>query len=221
MRDSTGVAAGSIPAEGQLAGPPPRRGRPPSTTRSDLERLALDLFVSRGFEQTTVDDIATRAGIGRRTFFRYFASKNDVPWGDFDQNMNRMRALLAALPSDLAVLDAVREAVLDFNRVDDAESPWLRRRMRLILTVPTLQAHSMIRYAQWRQVVAEFAAERLRQHPTGLLPQAVAWAALGVSIAAYEQWLADPDAELAVLLDLAYRRLAAGFEPSIAALGTG
>ncbi|MCQ0020665.1 TetR family transcriptional regulator [Actinomadura madurae] len=59
----------------------PRVGRRPRTSRGELERVALRLFAERGFEETTVDDIASAAGIGRRTFFRYYGSKNDVVWG--------------------------------------------------------------------------------------------------------------------------------------------
>jgi AcrR family transcriptional regulator len=55
-----------------------RSGRPRATSRADLERLGFELFGQKGFDETTVDDIATGAGIGRRTFFRYFASKNDL-----------------------------------------------------------------------------------------------------------------------------------------------
>jgi mycofactocin system transcriptional regulator len=202
-------------------GPGRRRGRPPSTSRAQIERLAITMFLDRGFDETTVDEIALQAGIGRRTFFRYFSSKNEVPWGDFDANISRMRGLLRELPADRGVLDALREAVLDFNRVDAREAPWLRRRIRLILTVPALQAHSMLKYGQWRQAVAEFAAERLGTDPADLVPQAVGWAALGVSIAAYEQWLAHPETELADLLDHAYRQLAIGFDEGASVLAAG
>jgi len=199
---------------------PRRRGRPPSTSRDEIEHLAIELFARHGFDATTVDDIAAEAGIGRRTFFRYFASKNDIAWGDFSSGLARMRQLLADLPGDLPLMDALRAGVLDFNQVDAAEAPWLRRRMRLILTVPALQAHSMIKYAEWRQVVAEFVAARTGERPAGLVPQAVGWAALGVSIAAYEQWLEDPDADLAELLDGAYHGLAVGFDtPSLGVRG--
>ncbi|MGH1553997.1 TetR family transcriptional regulator [Streptomyces sp. L7] len=61
-----------------------------------LERLGFDLFARHGFDRTTVDDIAAAAGIGRRTFFRYFASKNDLVWGDFEGQLVRLRELLDA-----------------------------------------------------------------------------------------------------------------------------
>ncbi|MDT7653925.1 MAG: TetR/AcrR family transcriptional regulator, regulator of mycofactocin system, partial [Pseudonocardiales bacterium] len=74
------------------------------TSRSEIEHIALDLFSERGFDTTTVDDIAAAARIGRRTVFRYYASKNDIPWGAFDEQLDRMRRTFAALPTDLPVM---------------------------------------------------------------------------------------------------------------------
>lgn len=186
------------------------RGRRPVTSRSEIEHIALDLFARRGFEATTVDDIAAAAGIGRRTVFRYFPSKNDIPWGAFDDQLGRMRATFAGLAPDLPLMAGVRVAVLDFNRVDPEEQPWHRSRLRLILNTPALEAHSTLRYAAWRQVVADHAADRLRLPPDGLVPQTIGHASLGVALAAYECWLRS-DAELADLLDAAFRALERGF----------
>ncbi|GDY31681.1 mycofactocin system transcriptional regulator [Gandjariella thermophila] len=177
--------------------------------------MAFDLFAARGFDRTTIDDIARAAGIGRRTFFRYFPSKNDIAWGAFDEHLDRLRAFLRSRPAETPLMDAIREALLDFNRVDPAEVPWHRRRMELILRVPALQAHSTLRYAAWRAVIAEFVGRRLGQPADALAPQAIAYATLGVAVAAYEQWLRDEDADLGALLDAAMRELAAGFAGSL------
>ncbi len=184
-----------------------RPGRPSVTSRTELERRALELFAAQGFEATTVDDIATAAGIGRRTFFRYFASKNDAVWGDFDQGLADLRERFAASDPAQPLLDALRDAVLDFNRFDPTEVPWHRDRMALILGVPALQAHSTLRYAAWREVVAEFAAARLGVGVGELLPQLIAHCCLAAALTAYEQWLADPEADLPDLLDRALRAL--------------
>jgi mycofactocin system transcriptional regulator len=191
-----------------MAGEP---GRKRSTTSEELEHIAFGLFAAKGFEQTTIDDIAAAAGIGRRTFFRYFPSKNDVPWGMFEQELERMRVRLKACPPQVPLMDAIREALVDFNTVAPEQIPLHRRRMELILRVPALLAHSTLRFAAWRAVVAEFAAERTGLPPEDLAPQAIAHAVLGVAVAAYERWLDDPGADLGTLLDSAMRQLAAAF----------
>jgi TetR/AcrR family transcriptional regulator, regulator of mycofactocin system len=185
----------------------PRIGRAPATTHGELSHIALALFLERGFEETTVDDIVSAAGIGRRTFFRYFRSKNDLPWGDFDRLLDSMRAHLDALPHDLPLRDALRLAVVEFNRFPPDEIPVHRERMWLLLNVPSLMAHSTLRYTEWRQVIAEFVAARLGDRADALEPQAVAWACLGLCLAAYEQWLAHDDADLLALIDEAFLRL--------------
>lgn len=183
----------------------PRMGRTPSTTHAELSHLALRLFMDRGFDATTIDDIAREAGIGRRTFFRYFPSKNDLPWGEFDELLERMRAHLAAMPDDVPLMEQLRRSILEFNRVPEPEWEYHRRRMELLLHVPTLLAHSTLRYASWRQVVAEHVARRLALPEHDLIPQTMAWTCLGVCLAAYEQWLAHDDAMLIDLLDEAFR----------------
>ncbi|MDX6340584.1 MAG: TetR/AcrR family transcriptional regulator, regulator of mycofactocin system [Trebonia sp.] len=173
--------------------------------------MAFALFAARGFDATTVDEIAAAAGIGRRTFFRYFPSKNDIPWGAFEDELERMRVRLKACPPEVPLADAIRVALIDFNRVAPAQVPLHRRRMELILRVPTLLAHSTLRFAAWRAVVAEFAAERTGRRADDLAPQAIAHAVLGVAIAAYEHWLDDPGSDLPALLDDAMRQLTGAF----------
>jgi TetR/AcrR family transcriptional regulator, regulator of mycofactocin system len=191
-------------------GAPVQLGRRRITTRAELEHVAFELFERQGYEGTTVDDIASAAGIGRRTFFRYFASKNDVPWGNFAAELDRMRAWLAGCPADTPLMDAIRLAIVDFNTVPAEDLVWHRRRMRLILDVPVLMSHSMLRFAEWRQVIADYVAERTGVPSCALLPQTIAYASLGVAIAAYEQWL-HADGDLTTLLDDAMRGLAASF----------
>ncbi|MET9856590.1 mycofactocin system transcriptional regulator [Streptomyces sp. NPDC006450] len=184
-----------------------RVGRKPLTSRAELERQALRLFAERGFDDVTVDDIAAAAGIGRRTFFRYYKSKNDAVWGDFESELHWMRSSLAAFPPQAPVMDVLREAIVAFNHLDPAQVPWHRARMRLILEVPALQAHSTLRYADWRAVVSEYVAARLGQPQDALIPQVIAYTCLGAAVAAYEQWLRDEDADLGDLLDRALSAL--------------
>ncbi|SEG67223.1 mycofactocin system transcriptional regulator [Thermomonospora echinospora] len=193
----------------------PRVGRRPRTSRAELEQVALRLFAERGFEETTVDDIAAAAGIGRRTFFRYYGSKNDVVWGDFERELEHMRAWFAGCPPEIPMMDALRRAVVAFNRLDPDQVPWHRLRMMMILQVPALQAHSTLRYADWRAVVAVFVAGRLGQPADALMPQAIAYACLGAAVASYEQWLRHDDADLGELLNRAMSALAHGFQGAL------
>jgi TetR/AcrR family transcriptional regulator, regulator of mycofactocin system len=213
VRTMSTATAPDVPPGGPAHGGS-QPGRRRVTSQAELEQVAFELFAANGFEQTTVGDIAMAAGIGRRTFFRYFPSKNDVPWGTFDVELDRMRARLKACPRDVQLMDAIRVALVDFNQVEPDQIPRHRRRMELILRVPALLAHSTLRFAAWRDVVAEFAAERTGRRPDSLAPQAIAHAVLGVAIAAYEQWLDDEAADLGILLDSAMRELAAAFAGS-------
>jgi mycofactocin system transcriptional regulator len=186
------------------------RGRPPSTSREAIDRVALALFAARGFEQTTVDDVAAALGVGRRTVFRYAASKNDLVWGDFGVVLTRLRADLASQGETVAPIDAVAAAAVSSNRYPAAALPDLRVRMTLITTVPALQAHSALRYADWRAVIAEYVAGR-RHEPAGdLVPQTIAFAALGASMAAFSVWVRE-GGELEPRLRTAFQALADGF----------
>jgi mycofactocin system transcriptional regulator len=192
-----------------------RVGRRPVTSRAELERIALELFAINGFEETSVDDIATAAGVGRRTVFRYFPSKNDMVWGEFDRELDRLRAWFEACPDDVPLMEAIRRGVVAFNEFPADVEPSHRRRMTLILTTPALQAHSTLRYAEWRAVVAEFAARRVGAPPDELLPRLVGHLSLGAAVAAYEQWLHDPGSDLGRLLDQSLSELARGFTPTL------
>ena len=172
--------------------------------------MALDLFASRGFETTTMDDIATAVGVGRRTLFRYFESKNDIAWGDFDWVMERLREALdegAALP----LMEALRRGVVESNRYPADQEPGLRTRMTMITGSAALQAHSALRYAEWRGVVAEWAAGRLGEAPDDLRPRVIGYAALGSAMASFERWVKNEGEDLLTLLDTAFAALAVGF----------
>jgi mycofactocin system transcriptional regulator len=186
-------------------------GRKRVTSRAELEQAAFALFAANGFDATTVDEIAAAAGIGRRTFFRYFPSKNDIPWGAFELELERMRVRLKACPPEVPLMDAIRVALIDFNRVPAAQIPLHRRRMELILRVPALFAHSTLRFTAWREVIAEFVAQRCGRRPDELAPQVIAHAVLGVAVAAYQHWLDDGAADIGALLDDGMRQLGAAF----------
>ena len=189
---------------------PMTAGRRRSTTRDHIADVALDLFTSYGFSDVSVDDVALASGIARRTLFRYYASKNAIPWGDFDAYLRHFAALLERTDPAAPMRTALRDALLDFNTFDESENVRHRRRMRLILKTPELQAYSMTMYAGWRAVVAEFVAQRTGTAPGDLVPQAYAWLMLGVALAAYEHWLSHDAVVLRDSLADAFDAVAAG-----------
>ena len=190
---------------------PARRGRPPRTTASEVARIALQLFLRDGFAETTLDDIARAAGIGRRTLFRYFDSKNDMVWGDFDSVLDRLRRALSEPVRGETVMDTLARAVIESNHYEAADLEELRLRMTLITTVPALQAHSMVMYAAWRSVIAEFVAERIGQTSDDLLPLTIGHMALASSISAFVRWVEHPDEDLEDHLRVVYTHLRSAF----------
>ncbi|KUI25709.1 mycofactocin system transcriptional regulator [Mycobacterium sp. IS-1742] len=182
----------------------PRVGRRRSTTQDHITDVALELFAARGFDEVSVDDLGGAAGIARRTLFRYYSSKSAIPWGDFDAHLEHMRHLFDDLDPTVPVDEALRAALLAFNRFDAAETARHRQRMRVILQTDALQAYSMTMYAGWRAVIARFVAGRIGSKADELVPQTVAWTMLGVALSAYEQWLADETVSLAQALGDAF-----------------
>jgi TetR/AcrR family transcriptional regulator, regulator of mycofactocin system len=135
-------------------------GRPRVSSRQDVEAAAVELFLARGFEQTTVDDIAAAAGIGRSTFFRYFRTKADVLWLPFDDHLEHLAAALAKRPSDEPVTTAIIRGVMEALRESgDPQGVWLLR--FVAQEEQFLEEQESVRWARWASVVSDFAAPRL------------------------------------------------------------
>jgi mycofactocin system transcriptional regulator len=203
----TAVEAGGAPGQ-----PPAVRGRRPSTSRAEVARAALDLFNRQGYDETTVSEIAAAVGVSRRTFFRYYDSKREVVWGEFDDELVRLGNELAGAPAGEPMMDVLRRAVMATNQFGASELDELRIRIGLIGSVPSLVAHSAVRYAQWCQVVAGFVAGRTGGAPDELVPQTVARACLGAAMAAFSCWARHDTDDLTGAVDRAFRLLATGFD---------
>ncbi len=194
--------------------PEATRGRRPSTSRAEVARAALDLFSRQGYDETTVREIAAAVGVSRRTFFRYYDSKRDVVWGEFDAELVRLADELQAAPSGEPMMDVLRRAVVATNRFGAGELDELRIRIGLIGSVPSLVAHSAVRYTEWCDVVADFVAARTGCAPDELDPQTVARACLGAATAAFSGWARHDTDDLGGAVDRAFRLLATGFDES-------
>ncbi|WP_191563279.1 mycofactocin system transcriptional regulator [Janibacter melonis] len=177
------------------------RGRPAATTHDEIERAAFALFTVHGFESTTLEMIAAELGVARRTVTRYYPSKNDIPWGQFDATLKKFADVLARMPADVPLWQRVHRGVVAFNTFPDSAAPSHQDRMRLILQTPALQAHSVLRYGQWRAVIAKYVAADTGVRAEALLPQLAGHVSLALAVSAYEQWLVS-DGSQGMLLDL-------------------
>jgi AcrR family transcriptional regulator len=160
--------------------------------------VAQRLFVATGFDDTSIEDIARAAGISRRTFFRYFATKADVLFVESAAELDRLRAALRQARRGDSYRAVVVAAVTAALRVPPDDYEWAWQRAQLILTVPTLQAHAAVRFAQWRSVATEY-ADTL-DPVDELFAGAVGHAVLAATLAAHEHWITHPGSDLETAL---------------------
>ena len=166
-----------------------------------LARAAFDLFDERGYEQTTVDDITDRAGLGRATFFRHYRSKEDVIFPDHDRILEQIRDRLQT-SSHRTALAAVSDAVRLVLQHYLDEGGLARRRYALTSTVPALRDREIATVARYQRLFREFIADWMGASAEPALLRAELTAA--VVVAAHNhvlrRWLraesADPVAEL-------------------------
>ena len=171
-----------------------RGGRPALTSAHELAAVAQRLFIERGFDQTSVDDIAAAAGIGRRTFFRYFRAKVDVLFAESTAELERLQSELAAAPPGQDYRVAVTRAVVTALHVAPSDREWALQRAQLILSVPALQAQAAVVFARWRGIATDYVAGRFPGED--LFARAVGHAVLAATLAAHEYWIAHPDSDL-------------------------
>lgn len=137
--------------------------------RDSLIAAAFQLFLERGFEQTTIDDIVALAGVGRRSFFRYFPSKEDVVFPDHERCLTDMTEFLQQQSPDgdpvAHVCDAARLVLRMY-----AENPAFSvQRYRLTKKVPGLRAHELSVVWRYERTLAEYLRARYAARPDGTL----------------------------------------------------
>jgi AcrR family transcriptional regulator len=171
-----------------------RRGRSTegrAEVRRELVAAAVDLFRTRGYEDTTVDDIAAAAGVGRRTFFRYFRSKEDAISPDHESGLARVAEIFAAAhPSEPAASLVLRagETVFELYTADPELSV---ERFRLTHEVPALRDREAASVDHYRRLFTRHLRERFADEPDGELRAAVIGAAVvAAHNLALRSWLA-------------------------------
>jgi AcrR family transcriptional regulator len=162
------------------------RERKKVKTRAAIHDAALRLFAERGYEATTIADIADAADVSRATFFSYYASKDDVVFGDAPRAAEALEALLADLPEGMDTLRAVREWLRTLaGWLDDERLPLQRR---LMVEIPSVAARRHQVYARFEDIIAEALARELDSGLAARLVAASLLAALGtVETAAVER----------------------------------
>ncbi len=174
----------------------------------ELSELAFDLFAERGFDQTTVDDVAQAAGISRRTFFRYFKTKEDVVLRRWDDMCDRLEAALTARPKREPPIVATLRALQTVMTHYAANADRTRRLRRLCCETPSLLAHRLEKQVAWRACIAKAVAARMpaRARKT-FVPQLVAAVAIGAFDVAADVWQDGDDLDLLKTLDTVFASL--------------
>lgn len=178
-------------------------------TRRAIQDHALRLFLSKGYDATTVEEIATAAGVSHMTFFRYFPTKEAVVEDDdYDPLIAELVRDRPAEESPLTALHAALRAGLDAVLTTDREAVYART--RLVVTNPALRARQWRNTATTQSLLAQALADRERQ-PVDLRLRVIAAAATAALITALTAWVDGDGAEdLRTLVDEAFAALGTG-----------
>ena len=159
--------------------------------RGRLERAALELFGERGFDQTTVQDIATRAGVTKRTFFRHFSDKREVLFGGGEAFKQSFVDGFARVPASTPPLAAVALTLETVGAAFHDRHDFARRRQLVIAANAELQERELVKLASVAAALADALRERGVGEPTASI---TAETAIAVFRIAFERWVATPDA---------------------------
>ncbi|WP_228900000.1 TetR family transcriptional regulator [Streptomyces sp. IPPR8] len=213
---SSSAAPGREDGNGAAAAADAAGGRPPM--REALVAAAFRLFLERGYEQTTIDDIVALAGVGRRSFFRYFPSKEDVVFPDHERCLADMTAFLAASPGDADPVARVCDAARLVLRMYAENPDFSVQRYRLTKKVPGLRAYELSVVWRYERALAEYLRGRLGGRPDGTLEaDVIAAAVVAAHNNALRSWLRShgrKDAGAAVDHALRYAQSAFGGAPA-------
>lgn len=166
------------------------RDRKKAKTRDALVTAAWELFSERGYHETTVDDIADAADISPRTFFRYFATKDDVLFARFDEALIGLGTFLNSRPAEEPIWTAIQGAAADYASQLDADRLGAKLIVETVAQSPALAARYLQSFLRIEQIVAEWVAGRLGVAADDVEPRVVAAAAVAASRVALEGWLA-------------------------------
>lgn len=172
--------------------------------QTEINETALNLFVEKGFDQTTVDEIAQAAGISRRTFFRYFDTKEDVVVTTLAGSGQFLMELIFQQPSDIDPMTAMHQAMRELLTHYQKHDPKAWQVLHLIQSTPKLRARFLYERDRWLPRIAEILATR--SVPLGRAEMAAA-TALGILTVVYDRWHADQSLDVAQAVNEAFEEL--------------
>ena len=158
--------------------------------RGRLQRAAFELFGERGFEQTTVAEIAARAGLTERTFFRHFSDKREVLFAGQDELTAQIVGALAGAPAELSALDAAVLAVEASAEILGDRPDGARARQTVIDAHPELRERELVKMEGLVRAIAE--GLRRREVPAAAAALAAS-SAVAVFRMGFERWIASED----------------------------
>jgi AcrR family transcriptional regulator len=171
--------------------------------RRTIQVHALRLFADKGFQATTIEEIAAAAEIAPRTFFRYFPTKEEVVfWSEYPP---MLAGFVAARPDDEPALTALHHGIVDgLAAIWDQDGGRTLQRLRLAFRTPALHPRMRQQQAHWAAGLVEILADRLGERPDNLQVRAIAAAVAAAVWVAAEEWQAqDGREELGALIDQA------------------
>ncbi len=153
-----------------------------------LQMAALELFEERGYDGTTVADIASRAGVTERTFFRYFADKREVLMAGGGELQAIWVDAIAAAPPDATPMQAVRFAFAAIGPFFDERRPFSVRRTAVLAANSALQERELIKLSSLAEAVAGALRDRGVSEPTASV---TGQTGLGIFHVAFQRWVTD------------------------------
>jgi AcrR family transcriptional regulator len=202
----------------------PPTGEPPASlrdrrkdrTRRMIQAEALRLFADKGFDATTIEEIAAAADMAPRTFFRYFPAKEEVVfWADYQP---ALASFMAARPADEPAIQAMRHGIADgLADFYDQDRERLLERIKLAFRTPALHPRLRQQQADWAAAMTALLAARLGARPDDLEVRAIAAATAAALFVAIEEWQArDGQGDLRALIGRALGAILASHAPATA-----
>lgn len=162
-----------------------------SKLSAGIERVALSLFVKHGFSAVTVDQIADAADISKRTFFRYFASKEDLLLGDRQRYDDSLASAVAKQRGGQSVIIMLREILVELSREIEADADLSRLRLELFRKYPETMSGAFEQQKAWNSTLTKVVAERMGVDDSGdMRPALIVGVMMSAGNVALQNWFA-------------------------------